>query len=1096
MRIPEQRSLSAEGCLWTVGMWIAWTGVSLCLPSPVEAAKVQKRYYAHPAVHDRYGVIAPWYTAQNGQLDFRVRVAAETLKRYPWTDAKAAAAAAPHFVFNGHWKIAPEGTITPVPINDWDNGDLGQRAAYVLLGLVDYYRYSGDAAAIGLIHLQAEGLLDHCLTPADHPWPKFLISVPVKGKPYGKCDPKGMIQLDIVAEVGIGLLKAYQMTGNERWLDACKHWGDLMAAKRNRQPGAAPWGRYANSESAPWKDDKQTGGVVFLLYFFDELVRLGYTGSNGEIVKARDAGRAYLRDVLLPAWTVNDTWGRNYWDWADPVQAENVTEFAARYMMDNKEAFPNWKNDVRNILSLFFHRTSVAVESSGEVFSGAWAFPESAGCCGRSLWYGPMELTVPIAQYAVETGSPWAREIARRMQILATYDGHETGVSEDNIDGGFVVNADWFKIAHPMALKHLLGTIAWMPEEFGPARENHIVRSTGVVSNVQYLASMVIYDTFDAPSPAIDTLRLKFSPKVITSRDGSRYNPFPRRDHLTQNGHSVKSLPGGDFLVNVRHDGLRQIYILGDALEAGPVALAAKHDFPGGPHRALTFEGSWSESPPVCRAAEQAGASTAVKFSGNGVRVVGDVAPDGGLAEIHLDGVKQFVGIDCWNPKPRSLQTLYYRNGLPDGEHTLKVVVQGKRNPYSQGKKVYVSHVAWSDTKGAADSGVGRGPTEVQRMVFGYTGREDLKDSAGNLWRPATEWIARLGTMADSVAASWWTTPCPEPITGTKDPQLYRYGAHVRDFTVNVTVGPGKYCVRLKFAATRGQDPKRKCVSVEINGQRVVTRMDVAATAGGPNKAVDLVFNDIAPRNGVIDVRFLGGDPDQGIRGEAFCQAIEVGPGSGGEGAKPVTGEVPPELNRLVNSDFEEGVHGVAGTQDTAETQTPQGWRYRFLGKNQGIVWGESAFVAHPQSGLPRPRSGKEALRTHAMEKDAHTVVFQEVTVQPRSTYRASVWCQPVDVRGKGFGKTPGDSAGLVIEELDAGGKVLVAHPKVAQAKAGDFAELVRTFTTTEKTARVRFILDTAIGCKWDQGHVTYDDCSLAQEIGVPTKAAAKDRRP
>ena len=107
-------------------------------------------------------------------------------------------------------------------------------AAYVLSGLVDYYRYSGDAAAIAHMTYMADALLDRCQTPADHPWPNFLVSVPVKGKPYGKCDPKGMIQLDIVAEVGLGLLRAYQVTGNKRWLEACEHWGDLMAAKRNR----------------------------------------------------------------------------------------------------------------------------------------------------------------------------------------------------------------------------------------------------------------------------------------------------------------------------------------------------------------------------------------------------------------------------------------------------------------------------------------------------------------------------------------------------------------------------------------------------------------------------------------------------------------------------------------------------------------------------------------------------------------------------------------------------------------------------------------------------------------------------------------------
>ena len=49
----------------------------------------------------------------------------------------------------------------------------------------------------------------------------------------------------------------------------------------------------------PGRIDTQTGGVVFLLYFLDELVRLGYTGTDDEIVRARDAGREYLRDQLL-----------------------------------------------------------------------------------------------------------------------------------------------------------------------------------------------------------------------------------------------------------------------------------------------------------------------------------------------------------------------------------------------------------------------------------------------------------------------------------------------------------------------------------------------------------------------------------------------------------------------------------------------------------------------------------------------------------------------------------------------------------------------------------------------------------------------------
>ena len=99
-----------------------------------------KKYFAHPAVEDRDGVIAPWYQGQNGQVDFRVRVAAETMKRYPWADKPMAVMAAPHFVFNSAWSIKPDGTINIAPLantqaNVWLNGDIGQRSVSTLLGM-------------------------------------------------------------------------------------------------------------------------------------------------------------------------------------------------------------------------------------------------------------------------------------------------------------------------------------------------------------------------------------------------------------------------------------------------------------------------------------------------------------------------------------------------------------------------------------------------------------------------------------------------------------------------------------------------------------------------------------------------------------------------------------------------------------------------------------------------------------------------------------------------------------------------------------------------------------------------------------------------
>ena len=102
----------------------AMLSLSLLFLVDVRAATTQRRYYAHEAVHDAYGVIAPWYNGPNGQIDYRIRIAAETLKRYPWTPPGKAPRQLPEYMWSGAWKIDKDGKITIPPINDWANGDL------------------------------------------------------------------------------------------------------------------------------------------------------------------------------------------------------------------------------------------------------------------------------------------------------------------------------------------------------------------------------------------------------------------------------------------------------------------------------------------------------------------------------------------------------------------------------------------------------------------------------------------------------------------------------------------------------------------------------------------------------------------------------------------------------------------------------------------------------------------------------------------------------------------------------------------------------------------------------------------------------------
>ncbi|MBN1909103.1 MAG: hypothetical protein JW818_05135, partial [Pirellulales bacterium] len=734
----------------------------------------------------------------------------------------------------------------------------------------------GDPAAIGPITINADYLLDYCLTSADHDWPEFFISCPVRGKAFGHADPNGYIQLDYACQAGLGLADAYRLTGNKRYLEAINHWADLLAKHCNHTPGKAPWRRYANPEAVKkWKDDRMTGGVVLVLLFLDDVIRLGHEGKDGALLKARDAGERYLREELLPRWYEDPTWGHHFWDWECNACTVILPCFAAQYMMDHPDRFPNWKQDCRNIISLFFARASVNPQSEGGPYSGAWALPESSSCCGLSLQYSTQILAPFLLRYGEKTNDAWAMELGRRMTLLGTYDAHETGVVEDLIHGGTYVSKTWFNLAHPTPLKYTLDSMAWRPDLFGASRENHLMRSSSVVKSVVYGKGRIAYKTFAEPGPRVDVLRLAFTPRSVTA-DGTVFDLAAKLD---RDGYTIQPLDNGDCIVTIRHDRQTQVVVEGD----DPQEIVDDD--------LLQYTGKWNVVEDAAafggksHAADTAGSEASFTFEGNQVRLIGRADPNGGKADVFLDGVKQPVGLDAWCPLVRDQQVLYYNNGLKPGKHTLKVVILGKRNPLAKGNQVQIDGLQWSAATGATGFGSGGGPSGPQRVILGYKNRTDYVDSQGNAWRPATELVMRLSKRADLVPIAFWTEPRAKDILGTKDPELYRYGVHGNDFTVHFTVSPkSTYHVRVKLAEAQPPDQVGQFVtSIAIQGKEVVQEMNVAATAGGYGRAVDLVFNDIRPQNGLISIRFF--NP---LSQSALAQAIEVGPGKAEGGAIPV----------------------------------------------------------------------------------------------------------------------------------------------------------------------------------------------------------------
>jgi hypothetical protein len=60
---------------------------------------------------------------------------------------------------------------------------------------------------------------------------------------------------------------------------------------------------------------------------------------------------------------------------------------------------------------------------------------------------------------------------------------------------------------------------------------------------------------------------------------------------------------------------------------------------------------------------------------------------------------------------------MYYRNGLANALHELKVVARGEKNPYSRNTRIFVEAVQSSSAAAEPDFGAGGGPRTPQRMI-------------------------------------------------------------------------------------------------------------------------------------------------------------------------------------------------------------------------------------------------------------------------------------------------------------------------------------------------------------------------------------------
>ena len=85
--------------------------------------------------------------------------------------------------------------------------------------------------------------------------------------------------------------------------------------------------------------------------------------------------------------------------------------------------------------------------------------------------------------------------------------------------------------------------------------------------------------------------------------------------------------------------------------------------------------------------ASTAGSEATFRFQGTGVAIAGRSTQQGGRADVFLDGEKAGE-IDAWIPKDTYDDDYWHVTGLPNKEHTVRIVVRSDADSRSSGRKI------------------------------------------------------------------------------------------------------------------------------------------------------------------------------------------------------------------------------------------------------------------------------------------------------------------------------------------------------------------------------------------------------------------------
>lgn len=511
----------------------------------------------HRILIDDQGNILPWYSPDPGlSYDFVIK----RIWNF-WDTIRRDMNGLPYYINHQVWR--PE-------FND-RRGIGGDQLSMALSSWQLLYNYTGNEAVKENMKFIADYYLTHSLSPPDAAWPN--IPYPYNTLMYSGTFDGDMIlgknytQPDKAGSFGIEIVKLYEMTGIERYLDQAILIANTLAEKikpGNNDKSPMPFKVNAISGETGvlygWPGHQVTGYSDYTanyaptLELFFELQKLN-KGNTTAYQNAFDILLNWMKNYPLKT----NKWGPFFEDipgWSDTQM--NAIKFA-RFIMEHREYFPDWKNDVNSIFN--------------------WVYSNLKD--ERWQKYG---VTVVHEQtvYQVPGNSHTSREAATELlfvKLTGDRTRYDNAVRQLNW-ATYMVDWDgknryprdevWLTDGYGDYVRHYLRAMAVAPE-LAPSNENHILSTTTILKQVDYPPLLnkflqkvvpgefledaaVYYQSFEKNST--ETIRLTDKPSAVLVQDRK----------ISENGSggdswSWKSLTMGGVLT-VKHDSGDRIIVL------------------------------------------------------------------------------------------------------------------------------------------------------------------------------------------------------------------------------------------------------------------------------------------------------------------------------------------------------------------------------------------------------------------------------------------------------------------------------------------------------------------------------------------------------